>query len=531
MAPEVPVSLARSTRPEMAGAAGATADRADAVRPADKLIIHNTFLNLLGQGVPLLVGLVAVPVVAGGLGPERFGLLSLAWVLAGYFTLFDLGLGRATTRYVAEMVATGRTQQIPEVIWTSVVSQLLFGAIGACVLVGVTPALVNGLFRVPPDLRDEAKLTFYVLATSVPVSLVITSLLGALEARQRFDLTNAIRAPLAAMIYIAPVVGVVVGFGLPAMVALMVGARIIAALALLTMNMRIEPGLGRPRLSASMLGPLLGFGGWITVSAVVSPVLVYAERFLLGALVSVSAVGYYSAPVDALMRLLVIPGSFATTLFPTFSQLSGREERGPMAELLGRTARLLAAAIGPAVLTVIVFGNDLLKLWLGPTFAEQSGLALKIVAVGLFANSLGFLAFSLVQGTGRADLTAKVHLAELAAYAIVAPILIGTLGITGAALAWTGRVTLDAAVLFVLALALTGQWPPLPTIRQLVRLTLAFGVPALVLLGVESALGSGFELGRIGLAVVALCTFYTVSWVYMLDRSQRRALRAFIGLR
>lgn len=64
------------------------------------MIARNTLLNLLGQGIPMLVGLVALPVVARGLGPDRLGFLSLAWTLASYFTLFDLGLGRATTRYV-----------------------------------------------------------------------------------------------------------------------------------------------------------------------------------------------------------------------------------------------------------------------------------------------------------------------------------------------------------------------------------------------------------------------------------------------
>ncbi len=518
-------------RPEKVSASGTTSGRADPVRPTDQFIIRNTLLHLFGQGVPLLVGVVAVPVVAGSLGPDRFGLLSLAWVLTSYFTLFDLGLGRATTRYVAEMVATGRIGQIPEVIWTSVLSQLLFGVVGAWVLVGVTPALVNGLFRIPPDLREEAKLIFYVLAAGIPVSLVITSLLGALEARQKFDLTNAVRAPLAAAIYIAPVVGVLFGLGLPTVVGLMVGSRIVAALALLIMNHRIGPRLGRPRLSASMLRPLLGFGGWVTVSAIVGPVLTYVERFLLGALLSVSAVGYYSAPVDALMRLWVIPSSFATTLFPAFSQLSGREERESMAELLRRAARLLVAALGPAVFTVIIFGGDLLRLWLGPTFAEHSAMALKIVAVGLFANSMGFLAYALVQGTGRADLTAKLHLAQLGVYAIVAPILIRAFGITGAALAWTGRVVVDTAALVVASLILIGHRPQLPTMRQIAEATAAFGLPVLIFFGARMVLGSRSVLGQIGLAALALGVLYAMSWLCMLDQSQRRALRSLVGLR
>ena len=33
-----------------------------------------------------------------------FGVLSLVWMFIGYFSLFDLGLGRATTKLVAEKI-------------------------------------------------------------------------------------------------------------------------------------------------------------------------------------------------------------------------------------------------------------------------------------------------------------------------------------------------------------------------------------------------------------------------------------------
>jgi O-antigen/teichoic acid export membrane protein len=64
------------------------------------LIARNTLLNLIGLAAPLLVAILTIPYVVHGLGTDRFGLLSLAWVVLGYFTIFDLGLGRATTKYV-----------------------------------------------------------------------------------------------------------------------------------------------------------------------------------------------------------------------------------------------------------------------------------------------------------------------------------------------------------------------------------------------------------------------------------------------
>uniref|UniRef100_UPI0034E2C47B oligosaccharide flippase family protein n=1 Tax=Methanothrix sp. TaxID=90426 RepID=UPI0034E2C47B len=78
------------------------------------LIARNAVLNLIGQAVPLLVGVLTIPFVVRGLGTDRFGLLSLAWVVLGYFTIFDLGLGRATTKYVAEALGKGEGDRIPK---------------------------------------------------------------------------------------------------------------------------------------------------------------------------------------------------------------------------------------------------------------------------------------------------------------------------------------------------------------------------------------------------------------------------------
>jgi len=64
------------------------------------LLARNTLLNLLGQVIPLLIGLATIPYIVRGLGTERFGVLAIAWVLRGYFSLLDLGLGQAASQEI-----------------------------------------------------------------------------------------------------------------------------------------------------------------------------------------------------------------------------------------------------------------------------------------------------------------------------------------------------------------------------------------------------------------------------------------------
>ena len=59
------------------------------------LLARNTIWNLLGQVLPMMAGLVTLPVIIRGIGLDRFGVLSLAWIVVGYLGLLDLGIGQS----------------------------------------------------------------------------------------------------------------------------------------------------------------------------------------------------------------------------------------------------------------------------------------------------------------------------------------------------------------------------------------------------------------------------------------------------
>jgi O-antigen/teichoic acid export membrane protein len=106
------------------------------------LLVRNTGLSFIALVLPLPIAILTVPFLIRGLGTERFGLLSLAWSLIGYFNLFDLGLGRATTKFVSEALGKDQLERIPHIIWTSLALQLAIGVFGAAVLATCTPLLV-----------------------------------------------------------------------------------------------------------------------------------------------------------------------------------------------------------------------------------------------------------------------------------------------------------------------------------------------------------------------------------------------------
>src|SRR5215472_10973266 len=134
-----------------------------------RLLAKNTVWNLLGSGAPMLVAVFCIPILIRGLGKERFGVLTLAWALIGYASLFDLGLGRALTQMVAKKLGTGEERNVPTLVWTSQLLMLLLGLLGATVLVFLSPWLVHRTLKVPVEFQRETLQSFYLLGLSVPV--------------------------------------------------------------------------------------------------------------------------------------------------------------------------------------------------------------------------------------------------------------------------------------------------------------------------------------------------------------------------
>jgi O-antigen/teichoic acid export membrane protein len=193
---------------------------------------------------------------------------------------------------------------------------------------------------------------------------------------------------------------------------------------------------------------LLGYGGWVAVSNVVGPILTYLERFVLGAVAGVGAVAYFAAPYEAVSRLLLVPASLAGGLFPVVSVPLAEERRAEAEQLLGRSVRSLWVLLGVPVLVVILFSRPLLELWLGPAYAARGATGLAILAAGMLIIGLAHVPSIFLYGQGRADLPAMFQLAELPIYIALVWWCVRAYGVTGAALAWTLRVTLDAVLLF-----------------------------------------------------------------------------------
>lgn len=411
-------------------------------------IARNTLLNFGGLSVPLLVGVAVMPIITRNMGPVRFGLLGLTLALLEYSGLFDLGLGRATTKHVAERLATG-DREVSHLVVGSVISQLAFGVLGGILFALAAPLLAHQVFVIPDTMKAEAVAVFRVLGALIPVTLLLLSLRGVLEAAHRFDLSNAVRVPSSLVSFLIPAIASTNGYTLPSIMAMLFVSRVVfCTLSVVAVQRAIPTLKWRLPDDWSMLRPLLAFGGWMSVSNVVSPLLIYLDRFMLGAFVGLSAVGYYTAPFDGVIRMLIVPGSLVNALFPSISGMQAMGDRAGLKRVFSKAVRNMSMVLSVPAGVLVIFGPTLLRFWLGDAYAAQGGTAVRILAFGVLMNSLAHVPSSFIVAMGRPDINAKFHMFELAIHIPLAWWLITRFGVTGAAAAWTARVTFDAALLF-----------------------------------------------------------------------------------
>lgn len=415
---------------------------------AFRRILRNAGWTLLGHLVPLAVALALLPWLIGRIDTERFGLLSLAWVLIGYFSLFDLGVGRAMTKLVAQLEGQRRSDDLGPLSSTGLSLLIGLGLLGGALVAALLPLSGSWTAALEPTLRAEFELALLLVALAVPLAVVTAGLRGILEGLQRFRLLSVIRVFSGVALVAAPCVSAWITPRLDACVAALLLARVVVLAA------HLRPCLSRVRIrvGAARWGwvrPLLHFGGWLTVSNVVGPVIVYVDRFAIGVVLSAAAVAHYVAPFEVVSRLLLIPVALTTALFPALAQLHARDPANPgQWRTLRRQSSLvlLAVTLPIAVLGALV-AEPALRAWLGEDFAEHSSRVFQILLAGFVLNALAQIPFSALQSCGKTRATALLHLAQLPPYLVLLMWLIDAFGLAGAAAAWALRALVDLAAM------------------------------------------------------------------------------------
>ena len=284
--------------------------------------------------------------------------------------------------------------------------------------------------------------------------------------------------------------------------AALLATRVIALVIYFAAAASVRPELRRPvGPKRTVVSPLLRFGGWITVSNVVSPLMVSFDRLFIGAIMTMSAVTHYVTPFEVLSRLQVLPQAILGVLFPAMTTAIAAD-RARLVTLITQGTRTLFLVMLPATSACFLLAPEALEVWLGQQFRLAATPVVHWLAVGVLVNALARTPFAVLQSAGRPDLTAKTHIIEVGPYAVVLAALTYVFGIAGTAAAWFIRVLVDAVILNVLVQR------EVPELRQNVQENLRLITAVVVGFGLLWLVGDLLLRGVLLLAISAGALMY-----------------------
>jgi len=483
-------------------------------RSTGLVLARNSILNLVTQGVVSVVAFISLPFVVHGMGVESFGILTLVWMVVGYFSVLDLGVGQASVKYLAEHLARDEREQANSLIWVSVSLSVAIGVAMTVALLLLVPTLEEHVFTIPASLQADAHRALYLVAFIIPFVMIQGAFRAVPMAVQRFDLFNVMLAGSGIAQWGGSFILVKLGFGLYAVVLLTVAIRVLGALLAFGIAVYLFPGLSLrfPKGFRHTSNKLLRFGSWLTVSQLVSPVTKYLDRVLVASYQTMRMFTFYAVPYEAVSRLQIIPMSISTTLFPAIAE---------------RVMKFLVVGMLPVSLFLWVFSHEILQLWLGGDFPIMSNTVLKILAGAVFVQALGYVPLTTLQAIGRPDIAAKYYLAEIPLYFALCFLLVPRYGIEGAAWAWLLRLAIvTTGLMWSARRELQGgqSVEGISLLRRSLGMNFLFGGSLFLLHA------SGLSTtNSAGLLVVASLLYSGGVWFYGLSTDDKRIILRLVG--
>ncbi len=400
---------------------------------------RGSFYLTVGQLFTLLFGAVSVFIIARMLGPEGYGLYSLALIPASLLVLgTQWGLNIALVKYSSEARERGDTAAACSAFRCSLAFRIVAGSMGTGLCLIFSKQLALWLLN-RPEASGLVKIASALILAQAVFSTAYIGFVG-LGKAEGSAIANLIQS--ASRLILAPLL--IILFSTAGAVAGHVASYVIGAIAALIGVIRVMPGEGCS-FSHELLRSMLAYG-----------LPVYAANLLLSFSSSYPSivlawfrgdfeVGNFSAAVKLIYFLSAVAMSFSLAMLSAFSRASAG---GKAEAVYGYSVKYLTLILLPLVVCTSAGSRLLVNLIYGreytlaPRVLSIYSLAYMLVGLGYLVNQSYF------NGKGETREVFWMSLASLAVLAPAAPLLAKLWGAAGVALSFVASQAASCLVGF-----------------------------------------------------------------------------------
>jgi len=395
-------------------------------------LFRNSTINFIGWIIPLAATFLAVPLFIRIISPAGYGVWVLVSSLTGYFSLFQLGIGPAIIKYVAEFKAQDDLNKAQDTINAALLFSLIVGLIGGVAIYSSAPLLVR-LFHLPAHLQIPSLISFRISGVFFPALLVSNVYVSAFVGFQRYSLSNTLNIIQTVLTTLIGVLLLLMGYGI---VGLVTASAVVDLVSIILGHYLLYKKIGfhgfRILETVWALKKMFGYSIYTFISQLSQALNARLAEIIIGITLGPTAVTYFNVPARLVGLFSSGASSLSAVIFPFASELQTRANFLQVRQAFLKSTRYFTFLIVPIYTVLIVFSKPILTWWLSAEIAGEAHLAMSLYAAAYLVANMTTIPSQFLQGFGRVRFISQFSVGIILVSIITYYPLIRYLGLTGA---------------------------------------------------------------------------------------------------
>ena len=345
-------------------------------------IFSNVLWSWGGYFIIIVSGFIMPRMIDNYIGQFSLGIWDFCWSIASYLSLSSIGIGSSVNRYVAKYRAVGNIEGICSSV-SSVLYIELFTAI-VVIIISIVLSWALPLWfssRLGKEI-ESSQWVVMCLGIAIAVQIALEVSRGVITGCHRWDVNNGINVLSTAIGFFLMLSALLLGNGLKALGIAYLLSVVSSEMLRVYAAFRICPEL-KIKISTvkwPVVKEMVQFGAKAIIATIAPFVVVQTVSLFIIDTLGASMLAVFSRPVALVRHIETFMNKFAFITTPTAGALQANADDKDLKQFFLDTTKYAAAVVFPIALFLIVFGDYILRIWMGPRY--EYGLVLSILAIG-----------------------------------------------------------------------------------------------------------------------------------------------------
>jgi O-antigen/teichoic acid export membrane protein len=397
-------------------------------------LTKNIIYNVAGQGLVLILSLIAVRFIFRRLGDDVFGIIVFNLVLTGVLvSALELGISATIVREVSSYFDNDR-HYVTALIGTA---SLLYWGLGLVLVVVIwltAPLLVTHWVNLKSLDPGTAAALLRILSGTAMVALPKTLYVSIFRGRQLMGLNNAIDVGTS-IVQQAGILLLLLGGGRVYAVAAWIStSAILGIIAYIVVAARLVSWRTlMPTFSLDVVRRTIGFTGHMMVISVLSLVHSQTAQVIVSKLLPIAEFGFYGFASSTVNRATFVTTAVSQAAFPSFASLFAARDRPGLLRQYRKLQDLACYGTLPLFTGICFAAVPVYAYVFNAGVAQRLLLPTALLALGTWMNATIGIPYVLSLAMGKPQIAARLNTFALIVVLPVTTLLIFRFGIVGAA--------------------------------------------------------------------------------------------------